>query len=72
MNAARLARSERLRRVYALLADGAQHSTLDIVRAAKVCAVSAIISELRQNGSRIKCTRKGDVWFYQMAVRKAA
>ncbi len=66
MHAARLARSARLRRVHALLLDGQEHSTLDIVNAAQVCAVNSIIAELRANGSNIVCTRRGDVWYYRM------
>jgi len=55
MHAAKLETSPRLSRVYRLLSDGAEHSTLDIVRGARVCAVSACISELRANGAEIAC-----------------
>lgn len=65
MNAARVEKSERLQRVDALLADGAHHSTLDIIQRAGVCAVNSIISELRANGRAISCQRFGDVWLYK-------
>ena len=53
MHAARLDRSKRLRRVHALLADGAEHSTLDIATRARVCAVNSCVAELRVNGAVI-------------------
>lgn len=55
MHAARLASSARLQRVHALLVDGAEHSTLDIVREAEVCAVNAAVAELRAQGAVIDC-----------------
>ena len=55
MHAAKLERSPRLSRVYRLLSDGAEHSTRDIRDRADVCAVSSIISELRDNGADIRC-----------------
>lgn len=48
--------SARLQRVLALLKDGRKHTTRDIVRGARVMAVSACISELRQHGAQIDCT----------------
>ena len=68
LHAARLHRSDRLRRVLRLLADGHPHSTLDIVRGAQVCAVNSIISELRSNGLPIRCRREGFVWYYQLGA----
>lgn len=65
MHAARIEHSDRLRRVAELLADGAEHSTLGIVREAGVCAVNSIVAELRQNGWEITCARRGGIWFYQ-------
>lgn len=59
MHAARVERSERLKRVLELLADGAWHSTLDIVRNAGVCAVNSCVAELRANGCTIICRRVG-------------
>jgi hypothetical protein len=68
MNAAHLSTSDRLKRVRDFLKDGRAHSTLEIVKKAKVCAVSAIISELRANGMRIECRRKADRWYYQLVA----
>ena len=70
MHAAQLT-SPRLRRVLALLADGRPHKTRDIVRRARVMAVSACISELRTHGVEFLCVRKanpngGWVWIYTM------
>lgn len=68
MNAASLAKSERLQRVKDFLSDRRPHSTLEIVKKAKVCAVSSIVSELRANGCRIECQRKADRWYYRMVA----
>lgn len=65
MKAAKLENSGRLQRVAALLADGHWYSTLDIVIAAGVCAVSACVAELRANGVAVQCQREGDVWYYR-------
>ena len=54
MHAARLDRSERLRRVHALLSDRLEHSTQEIVLEARVCAVNSIVAELRANGFAIE------------------
>lgn len=70
MHAARLTRSDRLRRVDSLLADGRAYSTMEIVQKAQVCAVNSIVSELRANGRDISCVRKGDVWFYRRRDRR--
>ena len=71
MHAARLERSPRLRRVHELLIDGREYSTLEIVDAARVCAVNSIISELRANGMNIECRQSvaphGErIWLYRM------
>lgn len=55
MHAARLAHSERLQRVDALLVGGGEYSTLEIIQQAGVCAVNSIISELRNNGRDVRC-----------------
>lgn len=54
MHSARLERSERLQRVHALLSDGAEHSTREIMAEAHVCAVNSCIAELRDNGFYIE------------------
>lgn len=71
MHYARLSRSPRQQRVLRVLSDGAEHSTLDIIRRAGVCAVSAIVSELRANGVAIACTRRKNIWFYRMGSSRA-
>ena len=55
MNSAKLDKSDRLQRVLALLADGKEHTTRDILDNAHVGAVSPAISELRDNGLTIHC-----------------
>lgn len=72
-HSAKLETSSRLQRVHALLADGREYSTLDIVRRCNVCAVNSIIAELRDNGCEIRCrrapggTRTEQVYLYRMA-----
>ena len=57
MHAAGLS-SPRLQRVLALLAGGRTFSTKQIVRRARVMAVSVCISELRTHGAEIVCIRQ--------------
>ncbi len=59
--------SPRLQRTLALLNNGGEYSTLDIVMGANVMAVSAVISELRQHGVEIECNRRKNVWYYKKA-----
>lgn len=66
-------KSERLRRVLRLLSDGGAHSTRDIVRRARVMAVSACVAELRSHGAEITCQqlpapgqKLGRCWYYTM------
>lgn len=66
MNAATIENSDRLRRVLAVLSDGKERSTLDIIAYARVCAVNSCIAELRANGYNIRCRREGDKWFYRL------
>lgn len=72
MHAATLANSPRLQRVADLLADGTEHTTMEIVQAAQVCAVNSIVAELRANGMEILCRRCGDVWVYWQPAKVAA
>jgi hypothetical protein len=69
MHAARIEASERLQRVLAVLSDGREHTTYEIVHAAQVCAVNSIVAELRANGYRVGCQRRGDRWFYRLEGR---
>jgi len=72
MRAANLATSKRLQRVLIALLDYKKHSTRDIIRRAKVCAVNSCISELRRDqllvdqNLSIECTRKNGLFFYQL------
>lgn len=67
MNAAKLSKSDRLRRVASLLKKARKPlSTMDIISKANVCAVNSIVSELRANGMTIDCNRIGDVWYYRI------
>ena len=59
MHAGRIATCDRLKRVHALLADGAEHSTAEIAEAGRTYAVSPLISELRANGAWIECRYAG-------------
>ena len=54
MHAALFERSERLQRVHALLSDGTEHSTMEIIAGAQVAAVNSIVAELRENGFYIE------------------
>ena len=70
MHAARVDRSPRLQRVLDVLRDGQEHSTLDLVRRAGVCAVNSIVAELRAGGYAISC-RQASVdgerrWWYRL------
>ena len=66
MHAATLARSDRLKRLRAVLRDRRPHSTRDLARRARICAVNSAVSELRANGMNIACKRRGGIWFYQL------
>ena len=66
MHAARIEKSARLQRVAELLATGREFSTREISLGAQVCAVNSCIAELRDNGLRIHCERRGSQWFYRM------
>jgi len=55
MHYAKLDKSDRLMRVYNLLREEGEQTTMDIIKKAQVCAVSSIISELRAQGIIIEC-----------------
>ena len=71
-HAASIANSPRLQRVADLLADGNEHTTMEIIQSAGVCAVNSIVDELRDNGYTIHCRRCGDVWVYWMPAKAEA
>ena len=72
MNYANIEGSARLRRVAAVLRNGREHSTLELVTRAKVCAINAIVSELRRNGLRIRCTKRDNLQYYYRLENPAA
>lgn len=71
MNNAKLSKSDRLKRVLKVLKRGGAYSTRDLIRKAKVCAVNSCISEIRANGKRVGCFRRGNIWYYQLEGRLA-
>ena len=68
MRAAKLDRSARLQRTHEFLQGVYPEwvSTLRIIEGAHVCAVSAVVSELRANNVPVECRREGDVWWYRL------
>ena len=73
MHAATLGHSPRLRRVLAVLCDGQEHSTRDLVIEAEVCAVNSTIAELRANGFQVSCRVVTDGhgerrWLYRLVA----
>jgi len=68
MHYAKLRNSRRLQRVLALLSDGREHSTRDIIMRAQVCAVNSIIAELRANGLPVTCRVCGGVYLYRLGA----
>ena len=74
MHSANLKTSGRLQKVQALLADGQERSTREIMLQADVCAVSAVVSELRANGLEVTCRRavdpntRGRIWLYRLVA----
>lgn len=69
MNHARIENSARLQRVHCLLKDGLWHSTRDIIENAHVCAVSAAVSELRENSIPVECEPDWRVYRYRLEER---
>ena len=66
-HAANAENSPRLQRVLAVLKDGLEHSTYEILHKAQVCAVNTDIHELRQNGYDIPpATRHNGRFYYQL------
>lgn len=68
MNSANIHKSNRLQRVLSVLMDKKEHTTRDLIRNAKVCAVNSCIAELRANGIQIECERKKNLWYYALAL----
>ena len=68
MHNARLSKSPRLQRTFNVLLDGKFHTTRDLIRKAKICAVNSVVAELRENGLNIDCKREGNLWRYRLAA----
>lgn len=71
MHHAKIGKSDRLRRVHALLRKRSGWvSTRNIMLNADVCAVNSCIAELRANGAEIACEQRMKngqrVWYYRM------
>ena len=64
--------SPRLMRVLRVLADGREHTTLEIQERARTVATATCVSELRAAGYRVRCERRSrgadrrPVWVYWM------
>lgn len=77
INAAALT-SERLQRFLAVMRDGRWRTTRQIIEQARVCAVNAVVSELRVHGAVIECEQRrrpagrGRVWYYRMTREPSA
>jgi predicted ArsR family transcriptional regulator len=78
MHAAKVEKSERLKRVLQLLRSRGSKgaTTREIIEAAQVCAVNSIIAELRANGFHIECrfeqrTDRGAAIYRYTLVEKA-
>lgn len=65
MKFANMNTSDRLQRVAKYLADGKEHTTMDIIQNCRVCAVNSIIAELRSNSLVITCRREKHAWYYK-------
>lgn len=63
---ARYEKSERLQRALAFILDGRQHTTLEIIHGADVCAVNSAMDELRANGFDARCVKKTRPAVYQL------
>jgi hypothetical protein len=67
MNYAKLETSHRLRNVFKVLNRNSKpQSTMDLIKKSGHCAINSIISELRENGVKINCTRSGNAWYYKL------
>lgn len=69
MHSANLATSKRLQRLLSVLSDGKDHTTLDIIQTANICAVNSAVAELRDNGFRVDCRKvSGNRYLYRLRV----
>ncbi len=61
-----------IKRVLKLLMTGKEFTTRDIDRKARVCAVSAVVAEIRANGVGVDCTQRKGRFYYRLGKYKAA
>jgi len=66
MRYAKVENSERLQRTLAVLKDGCEHTTRDLIQEAHICAVNSCVAELNAQGYVIVCRRSGDRWYYRL------
>ncbi len=69
MNAARLEKSDRLRRVLRALKSNCHLTTRDLIEKTGCCAINSCVAELRANGYGITCRRRGNVWWYSLRAK---
>jgi len=62
--------SEKMQRVLRYMMDGYEHTTLDIIQGAGVCAVNSYMAELgpQGNGFNYRCRQVGRVWKYHLTA----
>jgi len=58
--------SERLQIVLALMLDGQQRTTMEIIRGSGMVAISSAACELRANGFRMECVKRTSPAIYQL------
>lgn len=78
MHHARLKHSPRLATMMRILADGREYTTAELIdtslrmarakRGVRLCAISAIASELRANGIAVSTRRQGSLFFYRLGA----
>ena len=69
MNAARLEKSDRLRKILRALKSRKKLSTRQIIEMTGCCAINSAISELRRNGQNIDCTRGNGAYWYSWRAK---
>lgn len=62
-------RSDRLRRLLAVIRARPGISSLNLIKAAGVAGLSAAVDELRKRGHRIDCWRAGGLFCYRLEGR---
>ena len=68
---ARFIKSKRLQRLLDFLLDGKEHTTMEIIQGADVCAVNSAVCELRRNGFSAYCINRGKPAIYKLTNPEA-